>query len=213
MTSHGSITEAFVKWLTHFSHYKVAGSCLLVFDRAISHLDHSTVEAAHCHDITLFSLPNQTTHELQPTDKSVFGPLGHYWDEKVQLLYSHSTNHTLTKQIYGNIFTEAWDKAAKPANIKAGFHATGIYPFNPSIIPDKEFAPSLVTRNEGTQVSHLVTVFETPAAAPLPRKTHKASAVPGTSSRDSASISNPDVICAGRNVADMRRNAIITPSK
>jgi hypothetical protein len=140
--------------------------------------------------------------------------LWHYWDEKVQLLYNHSTNHTFTKQRYGNIFTEAWDKAAKPANIKAEFHATGIYPFNTSVIADKEFAPSLVTQNEDTQVSHLMTVFEMPAAAPLSqKKTHKSSPVPGTSSRDSASTSNPDVISASRDVADMRRNAIITPSK
>jgi hypothetical protein len=57
-------------------------------------------------------------------------------------LYSQSTAHSLTKQRFGNIFTEAWNKGAKPANIKAEFHATGISPFNPSIIPDEEFAPS-----------------------------------------------------------------------
>ena len=126
MTSGGSITEAFVNWLTHFSHYKVAGTCLLLFDGAISHLDHSIVDAADHHDITLLCLPCQTTHELQPMDKSVIGPLEHYWDKQVQLLYSHSKDHTLTKQRFGNIFSDAWDKAAKPANIKAGVHATGI---------------------------------------------------------------------------------------
>jgi len=53
MTSRGSmITEAFVKWLTPFSLYKVADSCLLVFDGATSHLDHSIVEAADRHGYT-----------------------------------------------------------------------------------------------------------------------------------------------------------------
>ena len=90
MTSRGSMTtEAFVNWLTHFSHYKVAGSCLLVFDGMTSHLHHSIVEAEHCH-ITLLCLPSQTTHELQPMDKSVFGPFEHYWDEQVLLFYCHS---------------------------------------------------------------------------------------------------------------------------
>ena len=51
-----------------------------------------------------------------------------------------------SKQSFGKIFTEAWDKAATPANIK-GFRATGIYPFNPSIIPDEAFVPSLVRHN------------------------------------------------------------------
>ena len=84
MTSHGSTTtEAFVNWLTHFSHYKVAGSCLLVFDRVTPHLDHSLGEAAGCHDTTLLCPPSQTTHEMQPMDKSVFGPFEHYLDEQV----------------------------------------------------------------------------------------------------------------------------------
>jgi len=83
----------------------------------------------------------------------------------------------------------------------------------PSVIPDDKFAPSLVTQNEDAQVSHLLTVFETPAAASLSqKKTRKASPVPGTSSRESSSTSNPDVVSASRDVvADRRRNAIITP--
>jgi len=59
-----------------------------------------------------------------------------------------------------------------------------------------------------------VPVFETPAAAPLSqKKTHKAPPVPGISSRVAPSISNPDVVSAGTDVADMKRNAIITPSQ
>lgn len=84
MTSHGSMTtEAFVNWFMHFSHYKVTGSYLLVFDEVTSHLDHSTVEAADRHDITLLCLQSQTIHELQPMDKSVFGPFEHCGDEQV----------------------------------------------------------------------------------------------------------------------------------
>jgi hypothetical protein len=54
MTSRSSmITEAFVNWLTHFSRYKAAGSCLLASVGATSHLDHSTVETADRHDYTV----------------------------------------------------------------------------------------------------------------------------------------------------------------
>jgi hypothetical protein len=157
MTSRGSITEAFVNWLTPFSRYKVAGSCLLVFDGATSDLDHSIVEAADRHGYT-FCLPNQTTHELQRMNKSVFGPLEHYWDNQFLLFCSHNTDRTLAKQRFGEIFTETWDKADTPANIKAGFRATGIYPFNPLIIRDEAIAPSLVTHNEDAQASKTVSV-------------------------------------------------------
>ncbi|KAJ8310346.1 hypothetical protein KUTeg_012211 [Tegillarca granosa] len=37
----------------------------------------------------------------------------------------------------------AWESAVNEVNIKSGFHATGIYPFNPSIIGDDKFKPSL----------------------------------------------------------------------
>jgi len=136
-----------------------------VFDQVTSHLEHRKVEAADHHDITLFCLPSQTTHELQPMFKSVFGPFEHYWDKQVLLFYSHSTDCTLTKQRFGKIFTEVWDKASTPANSKLRYHATGIYPFNSLIFPDKAFAPSLAIQNEDDQVPNIVTVFETPAAA------------------------------------------------
>jgi hypothetical protein len=44
------------------------------------------------------------------------------------LFYNHSrTDRTLTKQRFGKFLTEAWNKAATAANIKAVFRATDIY--------------------------------------------------------------------------------------
>jgi hypothetical protein len=78
MTSYGSMTtEAFVKRLQYFSRYKFAGPCLLVFVGVTPHQHHTILEANR-HDITLFCLPSQTTHEMQLMDQSVFGPFGHY---------------------------------------------------------------------------------------------------------------------------------------
>jgi hypothetical protein len=96
----------------------------------------------------LLCLPSKTTHELQPMEKSIFGSFEHYYDEQVLLFYNHSTDCALTKQKFSTIFLESWYKAATPTNIKGGYRATGMYPFNPSIIPDKTFAPSHVTHNE-----------------------------------------------------------------
>jgi hypothetical protein len=99
--------------------------------------------AADRHDITMLCLPSQATYELQHMDKSIFGPFEYYWDNEVLLFCNHSTDRTPTKQRFGKIFIEAWDKAVTPANIKAGFHATGICLFNPSIIFDKILSPVL----------------------------------------------------------------------
>jgi hypothetical protein len=37
------------------------------------------------------------------------------------------------------------NSAATPANIKAGFQATGIFPYNRNVFPDEEFLSSYVT--------------------------------------------------------------------
>ncbi|CAH2000074.1 unnamed protein product [Acanthoscelides obtectus] len=48
---------------------------------------------------------------------------------------------------FGILFSKVWDKAATPANVKAGFEATGIFPFNPDRIPEEVYAPSIPTHN------------------------------------------------------------------
>jgi hypothetical protein len=107
-------------------------------------------------------------------------------------------------------------EAATPANLKAGFQATGIYPFNPSITADEAFAPSLVTHNEDTQVSNVVTLTETPAPVPVSQKKNKArKAFPlaGTSGRVAPTKRNPDMLSSGKeDGADPGRNTIIAPS-
>ncbi|KAJ8931988.1 hypothetical protein NQ314_015034 [Rhamnusium bicolor] len=121
MTPKGSMNiTTFCTSIEHLAKYKPAGKCLLIFDVAKCHLDHMIIEVAERHDIVLFCLPSNTIHELQPLDKSVFRSFEHHWD----------------------------DQSLTPANIKAGFAATGIFPFNPEAIPEVAFDPSVVTQVE-----------------------------------------------------------------
>ncbi|CAG5002618.1 unnamed protein product [Parnassius apollo] len=61
--------------------------------------------------------------------------------------WSLHEDRKITKQRFGVIFSKVWDKAATPVNIKAGFEATGIYPFNPDRIPEEAYALSIPTYN------------------------------------------------------------------
>lgn len=149
MTPKGSMTiESFKVWLKHFSKYKAPGPCLLIFDGASSHLDYSIVQVADELNITLYCLPSNTTHELQPMDKAVFRSFEHYWDDEVLKYWTKNIDRSITKQRFGAIFSEVWDKSLTPANIKSGFQATGIYPFNQDVIPVEAFAPSSITENK-----------------------------------------------------------------
>lgn len=84
MTPKGSMTsEKFVLWLEHFSNFKPEGKCLLVLDGAKCHMSLVIANKAEELDVILFFLPANTTHELQPLDKSIYKPFEIYWDEKV----------------------------------------------------------------------------------------------------------------------------------
>lgn len=158
MTAKASMTaQTFIKWLDHFAKYKTPGPVLLIFDGASSHLDANIVHAAEAHEITLYCLPSNTTHELQPLDKSVFKSYEMNWDNEVVLFWTQrghgndttvedvSTNRLIKRYQFGSIFSRAWAKAVTPSNICSGFKATGIYPFDPTAIPDEAFAPSVLT--------------------------------------------------------------------
>jgi hypothetical protein len=88
MRENGSMTAKFIKRLEHVSKYKPLGEVLLIFNRATSHLDANTVIAADAHDVSLFCLPSNTTHNLQPMDKNTFKSYEIFWDKAVILFWN-----------------------------------------------------------------------------------------------------------------------------
>nr|CAH7745913.1 unnamed protein product [Callosobruchus chinensis] len=135
----------FCNWIELLAKYKPAGKCLLIFDGAKCHLDHTIVDVAERHDIVLYCLPSNTTSELQPMDKSVFRSFEYHWDDQVLQYWTRHKDRNITKMRFGQIFSVVWDKSVTPANIKAGFAATGIFPFNPEAVSEVAYAPSDVT--------------------------------------------------------------------
>lgn len=57
---------------------------LLILDGAASYLDFTIAEKANSLGITLLYLQYNTTHKLQPMDKSVFPSFGHFWGTVTQ---------------------------------------------------------------------------------------------------------------------------------
>lgn len=149
MTNKGSMTTSvFINWIHHFAKFKPPGKVLLIFDGASSHLDAGIVDAAESHDISLFCLPSNTTHELQPMDKAVFKAFESYWDDEVMTYWTNKPDRRITKFSFGHIFSKVWPKATVASNVISGFRATGIYPYDPTVIPDIAFAPSEITQQK-----------------------------------------------------------------
>lgn len=147
MSQKGSMTtELFCKWIDHFSKYKPLGKVLLIFDGAACHLDVTIAEKAEENDIELLCLPSNTTHELQPLDKSVFRSFEHHWDDQLLKYWDQNPDRRLTKERFAHVFTPVWEMSMTVANITSGFRATGIYPYNADAIPEEAFAPSTISK-------------------------------------------------------------------
>ena len=73
--------ELFHYWLTdHFLAHAVASRpLLLLLDGHSSHFEPETIRFAKDHNVVIFCLPPHTTHECQPLDCSLFGPLKIDW--------------------------------------------------------------------------------------------------------------------------------------
>jgi DDE superfamily endonuclease len=80
--------------------------------------------------IILCRLPSHTSHNLQPCDVGVFGPLKTAYREQVEQLYRGGAN-TVGKQRFTLLYSRARDVAFTSRNIKSRWSKTGLYPFNP----------------------------------------------------------------------------------
>ena len=81
-------------------------------------------------NIILCRLPSHTSHKLQPCDVAVFASLKVAYREQVDRLERGGVN-TIGKQHFTSLFSPAREKAFTLKNIKAGFAASGLFPFNP----------------------------------------------------------------------------------
>ncbi|KAI4472049.1 oligopeptide transporter-related [Holotrichia oblita] len=103
---------------TYSDEYTSPSPLTLVFDGTKYQLDISIAEKSENHGINFYCLPSNTTHELQPMDKSVFRSYEAYWNDE---------------------FIKYWDK--HPIRDLSMM----ICPYDKDILPFEAFAPSLLT--------------------------------------------------------------------
>ena len=118
---------------------------LLILD---SHASHTSAEFdKYCSDngIIALYLPAHSSHFLQPLDVSCFSPLKSLYKAQVQSLSENGVNH-IQKETFLLHYAQIRDKALREDNIRSGFEAVGLVPYNPdrvlSKIPDAKEVPS-----------------------------------------------------------------------
>jgi hypothetical protein len=103
---------------------------VLICDGFGTHETLEILEFCFENDILLCRLPSHTSHKLQPCDIAVFAPLKAAYHDQVDRLEQGGVN-TIGKEHFTSLYSPARERAFMPKNIKAGFAASGLFPFNP----------------------------------------------------------------------------------
>ncbi len=106
---------------------------LLVLD---GHSSHNTVDFDdYCkkNNIITLYMPPHASHLLQPLDVACFAPLKRAYGHRVETLMSSRYMH-ITKSDFLSIYVPSRSEALTERNIRAGFRASGLCPFNPDAV-------------------------------------------------------------------------------
>ena len=87
------------------------------------------LEFCFTNNIILCRLPSHTSHKLQPCDVGPFAPLKSAYREQVERLNQGGVD-IVGKEHFAYLYSPARDRALTKRNIRAGWSATGLFPFN-----------------------------------------------------------------------------------
>jgi hypothetical protein len=122
---------------------------VLLLDGHSSHYTIELLEYARDHNITILAYPPHCTHALQGLDVVCFAKAKKDFYEEIRRF--EETHHaSVTKGDFAGVWGRAFLRSFTPATVKAAFKATGIHPFNPDVITEKQLKPSLPTSIKGS---------------------------------------------------------------
>jgi len=141
---------------------------LLIVDGHDSHNFVELIEDAVANNVHLLELPAHTSHWLQPCDRTLFGPLKRRYNNVCQELMANYPGVIISRMNFCGLFRKAWDDSMTESNIRAGFKACGVFPFNPSAVPKEAYMPnSLYSVEQLVQNPDLASVEQTSDAGNL----------------------------------------------
>lgn len=143
--------ELTVLWLKHFNGYtkgKANGHTrLLIVDGHNSHYSFEFLDFARTQKIHVLCYPAHTTHVYQGLDVVMFSVLKRNWGEEKTRWEENGGE--VTKETFLKIYGEAHIKTLTLELVRKAFEKTGVFPFNPDIIPLEMMAPSKETSLKG----------------------------------------------------------------
>ena len=123
---------------------KINKTNLVLMDSHYSHVfNYGYMSMMYERNIKCFPIEPHTSHWGQPLDKNPFSGFKDAFSEAMHKFNRATGARGITKSEFFQVFNVAWEKAVTPANIKAGFKRTGIWPINRQAIPGYVLEPGM----------------------------------------------------------------------
>lgn len=171
--------EAFLSWLQFFTE-KVRPNedrkVLLLLDNHESHKYYPALEFASKNNIVFLSFAPHTTDRMQPLDVAVYGPLKRYFEQELNTFQKSHPGRIVNQYDIAKLFSGAYVKSASVQNATSGFNRPGLWPYNPNVFGDEDFAPSMMTdRPINDESSNTADALSTASSHPVNDATPKIS--------------------------------------
>ena len=148
---------------------------VLICDGFGSHETLEILEFCFTNNIILCRLPSHTSHKLQPCDVGPFAPLKTEYRDQVERMNRGGID-VVGKEHFTYLYSPARDRAFTKRNIRAGWAATGLFPFNPErVLNDIPRPPTKATILESEVASTGLggVVLQTPTTPVTPATTEE----------------------------------------
>lgn len=122
---------------------------VLLMDGHSSHYTYSLLEYAIANNIVILGYPPHCTHALQGLDVVCFAQMKEQWKKEIEA-FEMLHKRGVEKGDFTGVFGTAYLKAFTPETVKAAFSATGVYPFNRTVISPTQMKPSLATSTQAS---------------------------------------------------------------
>ncbi|CAH2094367.1 unnamed protein product [Euphydryas editha] len=142
-------SELFLQWFKRFVIFSGASKdrpVLLLLDGHSTHTQNiDLINEARAHGVIILCFPPHTTHRLQVADIAFMRPLSIYYELAVTAWLRSNPGLVVTIRQVAEVFGNAFVQAATMSTAVNGFRKCGIWPYNPNVFSETDFAPSLTT--------------------------------------------------------------------
>ncbi|KAH3955986.1 hypothetical protein HBH51_259000 [Parastagonospora nodorum] len=190
---------------------------VLICDGFGSHETLEVLEFCLGNNIILCRLPSHTSHKLQPCDVAVFAALKAAYRDEFERLERGGVN-AIGKEHFTSLYSHARSKAFTQRNIRSGFSACGLFPFDPDRVLQSMPKPppelTLTDTNEVEVVMNLEDTVQSPITPVTPVTTQGIALLQNTIIKQATQCPDPATIASLRkNVQKMSKAAHLAFSK